>query len=582
MGTLTARHATACAARRWLLAAALVWGVDVMAQTPAGTAVFQKPPAPDVIIKNARIWTGVNGAPEAESLAITGSIITAVGTNDVVTALAGEHTQTIDAGGRRVIPGITDSHTHFIEMGLQLSRINLRDARNRQEFIDLIAAHAARLAPGEWMLGGQYSVDSWEDPSPPDKSWIDAVTPGTPVFVNRMDGHQALANSVALKFARIDRNGPPDPPGGEIVRDPETREPTGILKDEAMALVSRHIPPISKRELYDALMMACKVANAWGITAVHDMTDFNQIEVYAAADRQRALTVRVRSYVQTESFAESLPKIRALVPAPGAMYEIGGLKSYVDGSLGSRTAYMREPFSDSPSDARYPRGFLLGHASDPEDYAQDIAWAHAQGVQLAIHAIGDEANHVLLNIYEKLPDVRSRRHRIEHAQHLLPEDVERFARLGVIASMQPFHKADDGRWAEEALGPTRSQTTYAFKSLLSAGAVVAFGSDTPVVTMNPFSGMAAAVTAQTLAGETWVPKQRISREEALRCYTVSPHVAAHRENVLGTIEEGKRADLAVLNMDILNAPVEEIHKTEAFLTFLDGRIVWRGESQGAP
>jgi predicted amidohydrolase YtcJ len=530
---------------------------------------------PDLIIVNAKVWTGVPNGPEAEALAIRGEKLAAVGANGVIRGLAGARTEIIDAGGRRVIPGITDSHTHFIEMGLQLSRINLRDARDRADFVERVAATAARMRPGQWMLGGQYSVDSWEDPSPPHKSWIDAVTPGTPVFVNRMDGHQALANSVALKYARIDRNGPPDPPGGEIVRDPQTGEPTGILKDEAMALVSKHIPPLEPRAMYDALMLACQVANAWGITAVHDMTDLNQVPVYMMAARRQTLTVRVRSYVQTEDFQGELGTLRAANSAGGRYFEVAGFKSYMDGSLGSRTAYMREPFNDVDASARYPRGFRLGHAADLEQYARDIRWAHDQGLQMAVHAIGDQANHEILNIYATLPDVTRRRHRIEHVQHLLPEDVARFAELGVMASMQPFHKADDGRWAETVLGKKRSQTTYAFASLLDAGATVCFGSDAPVVTMNPFSGIAAAVTARTLAGEVWIPRQRISREAALRGYTVSPHRAAFREDRLGTLAEGMLADLVILDTDVLTAPIEQIHETEAYLTILDGRVVWR-------
>ncbi|MCB9850369.1 MAG: amidohydrolase [Phycisphaerales bacterium] len=549
----------------------------VQAQTEGEATGFAKVATPTLVILNAKVWTGVPGAEDAEAIAITGETISAVGTTEQIHALAGKATAIIDAAGRRVIPGITDSHTHFIEMGLQLGRINLRPAENREAFINLVAATAARLSPGQWMLGGQYSVDSWDDPSPPDKSWIDTVTPGTPVFVNRMDGHQALANSVALKYARIDRDGPPDPPGGEIVRDPVTNEPTGILKDEAMSLVSKHIPPPDERKMYDALMLACQVANAWGITAVHDMTDLNQIPAYVMAGRRDTLTVRVRSYLQTEEFQKELSTLRKAQSEAGGLYEVAGFKSYMDGSLGSRTAYMHEPFADANADTRYPRGFKLAHAA-ADSYPADIRWANEQGLQMAVHAIGDQANHDLLDIYASIPNVKERRHRIEHAQHLMRSDIPRFAELGVIASMQPFHKADDGRWAEHALGPERSETTYAFNSLLRAGAVVCFGSDTPVVTMNPFSGIAAAVTAKTLAEEVWVPSQRISREDALRCYTYNPHVAAFREQKLGTLEVGKIADIAILDSDILTAPIDDIHRTEAFATILGGRVVWRAES----
>jgi hypothetical protein len=549
--------------------------VTASAQEDSDTNVFDKPPSPTLLILNGRVWTGVPGAPEVEALAITGNTITAIGTTAEIKPLASEHTLVIEAAGRRIIPGITDSHTHFIEMGLQLARVDLRTAANRQEFIDRVAAQAARMTPGEWMLGGQYTVDSWEDTSPPQRSWIDAVTPGNPVFLNRMDGHQALANSVALKYARIDKNGPPDPPGGEIVRDPQTGEPTGILKDEAMSLVTRHIPPIEKRKMYDALLMACQVANAWGITAVHDMTDLPQLPVYLMADERGTLTVRVRSYVQTEAFQETWPKIREQLPDRTNLFEVAGLKSYVDGSLGSRTAYMREPFADNTPDTKYPHGFLLEHASDLAQYAADIRWAHDHGIQMAVHAIGDQANHELLDIFAQLPDGAARRHRIEHAQHLLGEDIPRFAKLGVIASLQPLHKADDGRWAEAVIGPQRARTSYAFADLLKSSALLAFGSDTPVVTMNPYLGIHAAVTATTLAGEPWVPEQRISREQALHAYTVAPHVAAHREDRFGALRPGMIADIAILDRDILNIPINQIEHAEAAVTIVDGRVVFR-------
>jgi len=559
----------------WAAAAsAVVLAATCWAQAPTEPPTFSKP-APSMVILNGCIWTGVKGAPDAEALAITGNTITAVGLSAEIQALADERTTRIDAGGRRIIPGITDSHTHFIEMGLQLARVDLRTAVNRDDFANRVAAMAARLSPGEWMLGGQYTVDSWDDPTPPHRSWIDEFTPGNPVFINRMDGHQALANSVALKYARIDRDGPPDPPGGEIVRDPRTGEPTGVLKDEAMSLVARHIPPTDARIMYDALQNACQVANAWGITAVHDMTDFPQLPVYLMADQRGTLTVRVRSYVQTEEFQETWPRIRSLVPDAGRLFEVAGLKSYVDGSLGSRTAYMQAPFADATPDTKYPRGFLLGHASDRTRYVADLRWAHDNGIQMAVHAIGDQAIHELLDIYAQLPNAAARRHRVEHVQHLLPEDFPRFGQLGVIASLQPLHKADDGRWAEAALGPRRARTSYAFKDLVANGAVVAFGSDTPVVTMNPYLGIKAAVTAKTLAGEVWVPEQSISREEALRCYTVTPHIAAHRETRFGTIEPNKIADLAILDTDILKVDIDELNHAEAFLTMVDGRVVYR-------
>lgn len=532
------------------------------------------PLAPQVILINGRVWTGVEGAPQAEALAIRDGRLAAVGTTAEVRALADDKTIVVDVGGRRIVPGLTDSHTHFIWTGLHLRRLDLRTATSKEDFCNRIAAAVAKLPPGKWLQGGQYTVESWEKPESPRKEWIDELTPGTPVFLTRTDGHQALVNSVALQYARIDREGPKDPPGGEIERDPDTGEPTGILKDEAMLLVSKLIPQPTDDEKYAALMLAQKMAHAWGITSIHDMSTPGDVPIYAAAAQRGDLALRVISYVDTTEFEKSYESIKPYLER-GRMYRVAGYKAFMDGSLGSRTAYMREPFADSTEDTKYPRGLRSGHATDLEAFARQVRWAHEKGLQMAIHAIGDQANHELLDIYASCPAVTGRRHRIEHVQHLLAEDVERFAKLGVIASMQPLHKADDGRWAAEVLGPERSKLTYAFASLLSAGATVAFGSDCPVATANPFEGIAAAVMARTLDGDVWVPEQSISRELALRSYTAAPAYAVFAEKEWGTLAPGMAADFVVLDRDIMEIPIEEIGAAEAWMTVVDGRMVHR-------
>ncbi len=532
-------------------------------------------PPPDIIIVNAAVWTGVKDAADAEAIAITASTITTVGSNDDICALAGPATRVMDAGGRRVIPGITDSHTHILATGLQLTRLDLRQAGGKERFINAVAAATADCPPGKWILGGQYTVESWDKPEEPRKEWIDPVTPGNPVFLTRTDLHQGLANSVALKYARIDRSGPPDPPGGEIERDPGTGEPTGILKDAAMELVSRHIPEPSDKDKYAALILAAKALNAWGITGIHDMTDPDDYDVLLAAHKRGDLTLRVYSFYTAEVFAGSWDRIRQINKSADESFRVAGYKAFMDGSLGSRTAYMHAPYADASPDEKYPRGLRSGQAADLDAFRRQLAWAHDHGMQLAVHAIGDEANHELLDTYASFDGVQRRRYRIEHAQHLLPEDVSRFGKLGVIASMQPLHKADDGRWAEAAIGPERSKTTYAFRSLLDSGATVVFGSDTPVVTANPFEGIAAAVSPRTFDGKIWVPEQSIGREQALRCYTVSPPYAAFAESRLGTLEKGKLADLAILNADVLHAGVESLGAIESWMTMVGGRIVWQ-------
>ncbi len=532
---------------------------------------------PTMVIVNGKVWTGIPNAPELQAIAITKNRISAVGTTQEIAALANNLTRVIDAGGRRVIPGITDSHTHIIATGLQLQRIYLRNARNQKEFVELVSAAVTKLSPGQWLLGGRYSVDSWEDPSRPRKEWIDPVTQGVPVFLSRMDGHQGLANSMALKIAGIDRDGPTDPPGGVIVRDPMTNEPTGVLKDAAMNLVQERIPKENKKARLRALQLAMQSLNAWGITSVHDMSQPDDLPIFIAAHQKEALTVRIRSYVEDPEFKEQFPKIQAIIPMTDDRFRIAGFKAYMDGSLGSRTALMKRPYTDAEPGAMNPHGLHSGHSSDLESFAADIRWAHDRNMQMAVHAIGDQANHEILNIYESLPNASDRRHRIEHAQHLLPEDIERFADIGVTASMQPYHKADDGRYAETAIGSQRARTSYAFKDLIKSGAVVCFGSDTPVVAANPFEGIISARRGETLEGKVWIPGQRISLEQALFCYTVSPAFAAFMEDRLGTIQVNNLADIAILDTDILSATSEQIKRTESWTTIMDGKIVWQAQ-----
>jgi predicted amidohydrolase YtcJ len=304
------------------------------------------------------------------------------------------------------------------------------------------------------------------------------------------------------------------------------------------------------------------------------MSEPADLPIFLAADQRHALALRVISYMQTTEFEKDYAKIEKLIGRDG-MFRVAGYKAFMDGSLGSRTAYMHEPFSDAKPDTKYPRGLRSGQATDLAAFAAQVRWAHDHKLQMAIHAIGDEANHELLDMYEGLPDQAARRHRIEHAQHLLPEDIARFAKLGVVASMQPLHKADDGRWAEALLGPQRAQTTYAFNSLLDAQAAVCFGSDCPVVTANPFLGIAAACTARTFDGKEWVPEQSITREQALRAYTVAPPYAVFDEQNRGKLTVGMLADFAILDRDVVEIDADALGDTEAWLTVVNGAIVYR-------
>jgi hypothetical protein len=545
----------------------------------------------DLVIVNARVWTGAENtmgvgnhtAAEPTAILIRGERINAVGSNLDVWSHVGSNTKVIDAAGRRVIPGLTDSHTHIVSGGFQLARLNLRDVQSKQAFIDAVTHDASAKQPGQWVRGGRWSVESWKNPESPTRHWLDPVTGDTPVFLSRMDGHQALVNTAALSLAGIDASGPADPKGGEIEREPGTGEPTGILKESAMGLVGRHIPYESEAARYEALLRAMKHANSLGVTAVHDMCDPDDVDVFYRAEREGAISVRITAFVSTtdwEGQAENLSSSTRHHHSSDWI-RIAGFKGYMDGSLGSRTAYMREPYTDAAPDMPYPQGQLTAFADPWDRFAERVAWADKSGFQVAVHAIGDEANHLLLNAYEhaqKQNGTGRAQHRVEHTQHLHVTDIPRFARLGVVASMQPFHKADDGRYAEKAIGSARLAGSYAFRQLADAGAIVAFGSDWPVVTLNPFAGIDSAVNAKTLAGEVWLSDHSLTVEEALRAYTIWPAKAIHRDDRFGSIEPGKCADIVILADDPLTMPRENLADVRVDVTIVNGQIVFARET----
>jgi len=370
----------------------------------AGCAFTSGPEVADLVIVNARVWTGAGG--EAVAVAVVGDRIAAVGSDRRVRRWIGEATEVIEADGRRVIPGITDSHVHIVSGGLQLGRLNLREVMSREEFVEKVAAavesaqdESRGSGGGGWVLGGRWSVESWDDPARPRKEWIDPVTGETPVFLTRMDGHQGLANSAALRKAGIDRNGPPDPPGGVIQRDPDTGEPTGILKDAAMDLVRRHIPPPSDEELYVALLEAMKHANALGITSMHDVSGREDLGAMFRAHRQGALTVRIEKYLSVPDWGSCIDVVKDF-EVNDAWLGVAGFKGYMDGSLGSRTAYMYRPYADAGDESDYPSGILSDMSTPPKKLRYMIEQADGAGLQCAVHAIGDEANHILLDAYE--------------------------------------------------------------------------------------------------------------------------------------------------------------------------------------
>jgi predicted amidohydrolase YtcJ len=532
-------------------------------------------PAADLVLLNGKIWTVNPAQPQAEAVAVRAGRIAAVGTSAEIRKWIGGGTETMDLEGKLVVPGFNDAHVHFYAGGRNLASVQLRDARSQAEFRDRLRAFAAAYPKGRWIVGGDWDHENWKPSELPTRQLIDAATPDHPVFVSRLDGHMGLANSQALKAAGIDRN-TPDPPGGSIVRD-AAGEPTGVLKESAMGAVTRAIPAPSEDEIADAVRAAMRYAAENGVTSVQDMSASPEVlRVYQKLLERGELTVRIYGAQPLASWQrQAAVGVRA--GFGNEKLKIGMMKAFSDGSLGSTTALFFEPYADAPETAGLPADEMI-----PEGKLRDrILAADEAGLQIAVHAIGDKANHIVLGMYEaagKKNGGRDRRFRIEHAQHLHPDDIARFGKLGVIASMQPYHAIDDGRWAEKRIGPERAKGAYAFRSLLDSGAVLAFGSDWQVAPMQPLMGIYAAATRATLDDLRpggWIPEQKIGVAEAIRAFTMGGAYASFDEKVKGSIEPGKLADMAVLSRDILGINPADIQGARVEATIFDGKAIYR-------
>ena len=518
---------------------------------------------------HARVWTGNPAMPWAEALAVRDETIAAVGSDSDIQKRIGAHTRIVDANGRMVTPGFIDSHVHFLMGGANLTSVQLRDARTKQEFLSRIQAFAATVPPGTWITGGDWDHQNWGGELP-SKEWIDAVTPRNPVWINRLDGHMNLANSRALEAAKITR-ATPEVPGGAIVRN-AAGEPTGIFKDNAQSLVQRVVPPPSPAMQDRALDAAMQYVAERGVTSVDHMGTWDDLAVFERAANTGRLRTRIYAAVPLDSW-ERLAKTVAEHGRGNGWLTIGALKGFVDGSLGSHTAAFLEPFTDAPKDS----GLLV---NTPEDLYRWTAGATKAGLQVVVHAIGDRAIRLQLDIFERVEREQhpaDPRFRIEHAQHIAPSDIPRFAGLGVIASMQPYHCIDDGRWAEKVIGPERSRTTYAFRSLLDAHARLAFGSDWFVAPPTPLEGIYAAVTRRTLDDRNpggWIPQQKITVEEALRAYTSDAAYAQFAEKLKGTLALGKFADFVLLDRDLTRIPPADLRNAQVRMTVVGGNVVF--------
>ena len=530
----------------------------------------------DTIIINAVVHTMDPAQPAAEAVAIYANRIVAVGSSKDVKKLAGSNTRTIDAKKRLLLPGFNDAHTHFLSGGFQLSSVDLRDADSPKEFSARIKAFAEKLPQGRWITGGDWDHERWPDAKLPTKELIDDVTQDTPVFVSRLDGHMALANSLALKLAGVTRQ-TLDPQGGVIVRD-KSGEPTGVLKDAAQSFVWKVIPPASFDERLAAARAATNYAAKLGVTSIQDVSAGADVGVYQTLLDRGELKTRIYAVAPLPQW-ERLVRTGVRAHFGSEMLRVGGLKGFSDGSLGSTTALFYEPYRDDPStsgipgDEMFPEGAML----------ERVREADRAGLQILIHAIGDRANDLILSMFEQVErenGKRDRRFRIEHAQHLRSQDIPRFARDRIIASMQPYHAIDDGRWAEKRIGKERAKTTYAFRSLLDSGVTLAFGTDWTVAPLNPLLTIYAAVTRRTIDGKNakgWVPEQKISVEETVRAYTVGSAYAEFQDHVKGTISTGKLADLVLLSRDIFKIDPKEIENVKVVLTMVDGRVVYEDE-----
>jgi hypothetical protein len=536
----------------------------------ATAATGDSRPAADLIIHDALIWTVNPAQPQAGAVAVLNGRIAAVGSDAAVLQWRGPHTRMVDAQGRRLLPGFNDAHVHFSDGGQALLAVQLNDAASLKDFVKRIAEYAAHAPKGEWIRSGNWDETKWKPAGLPTRHDIDAVTPDNPVSLDRYDGHMILVNSKVLAIAGITSK-TPDPPGGRIVRD-AAGEPTGALKDAAIELVEKVAPPPSPAQRRRTIETALHWAAGLGVTSVQDMSlDYGDLSVYSQLLREGKLSVRLYG-APLIAKVEDQAQLGIGHAFGGPSLRIGALKMFADGSLGSRTAYFHESYSDEPGN----RGLLFSDMLPIERARDRLLRADAANLQVCTHAIGDAAISAVLDLYEnvqKTDGPRDRRWRIEHSQHLAPGDFARFAQLQVIASVQPTQAIDDGRWAEIRIGHERAGRMHAYRTFLDHGVRLAFGTDWPVVALDPLLTLYAATTRATLDGKNpqgWFPEQKLTIEEAIAAYTMGSAYAEFQEHEKGSIEVGKLADFVLLSQDVLKIPPAAIRDTHVLSTWLGG------------
>jgi len=537
----------------------------------------------DLVLKNGKIVTVDEKKPQARALAVSGDTIVAVGSDAEITPYISESTKVIDLEGKLAIPGFIDGHGHFLSLGLSKLRLELGAANNWDEIVEMVRAAAAKARPGEWILGRGWHQDKWDRPPEPDirglpiHNALSKAAPDNPVLLNHASGHSVIANSRAMQAAGISRK-TPDPEGGKLVKDDQGR-PTGVFLETAEDLLydaleksqKSRTPEKIESERQKAVELATRECLKKGVTSFQDASStFEVIDFYQKLAGEEKLGVRLWVMIAEEN--DELETKLADYKIVGPWLTVRAVKTFIDGALGSHGAWLLQPYSDMPEST----GMLV---TPVELITRTAQLAIVNGFQLCTHAIGDKGNRVILDIYEKVageyPGKTDLRFRVEHAQHLHPDDIPRFAKLEVIASMQGIHCTSDGPWVEKRLGKKRSQeSAYAWRKLIDSGAIVSNGTDTPVEDVDPIPGFHALVTRRMKNGKAFYPGQSMTREEALRAYTRNAAYAAFEEDVKGSLTPGKLADIVILSRDILTVPDDEILKAEVLYTIVGGKIVY--------
>lgn len=553
-----------------------VLAVFLFASAPAS---IQPSQTADLIFTNGNVYTVTEKRPHAQAIAVKGDRIVFVGTNAAAKRFQGKNTRVVDLRGATVVPGLADAHAHFSGVGQREMNLSLEGITTLEEFLAKVKERVDQAKPNEWVTGRGWIETFWKPPVFPTRADLDKVAPNNPVYLTRADGHASVANSAAIKIAGVTKD-TKDPFGGQVLKDKQTGEPTGMLIDTAQGLVSRHIPSPGEGSAEEAMVLANKRSIELGWTQIHDAGgSYREVELFRKLYAEGKLKIRLYKAVHGPSAdAQRLLREGPTIGAFDNRFTFRTIKVVSDGALGSRGAALLEPYSDDPGN----KGILRVKVEELRPMLEEALRA---GIQVETHAIGDWANRFILDEYEralKTVPARNRkfqdpRWRDEHTQIVNPADLPRFAKLGIIPSMQPSHAIGDLHFVPSRIGIARTAGAYAWQTLIKSGAIIAGGSDAPVERGEPMIEFYAAVARKDIrgfSGEGWHPEEKVTREQALKMFTIWPAFAAFEEKLRGSIEVGKLADLTILSSDIMKIPEAEILKTRCVMTVIGGEIVY--------